>query len=208
MGHSDKIVSLDEFRAQAMPRLIRQVEGYWDGLRDGRLVPDRSVVDPRGLNGALSHTFLLERIAPGHGRVRIAGRHLSDLMGHEVRGLPVASLFEPEARTVVSDALAAVCDEPAVVEFDLLSPAGFGRSGLRGNAILLPLRSDLGDVSRILGCLVTEGPVGRTPRRLLVSGQRRRTLIGYGTPHGLKHERRDDKRPASADILRLVPPGD
>ena len=31
--------------------------------------------------------------------------------------------------------------------------------------LLLPLKSDLGDTSRALGCLVSDGKIGRTPRR-------------------------------------------
>lgn len=31
--------------------------------------------------------------------------------------------------------------------------------------LLLPLRSDLGDVTRALGCLIAEGEIGQGPRR-------------------------------------------
>jgi len=48
---------------------------------------------------------------------------------------------------------------------DLCSHAGPGRANLRGTLVMLPLRSDLGDVSRALGCLVKTGSAGRTPRR-------------------------------------------
>ena len=34
--------------------------------------------------------------------------------------------------------------------------------------VLLPLQSDLGDISRVLGCFETSGPIGRAPRRFNV----------------------------------------
>jgi len=43
---------------------------------------------------------------------------------------------------------------------------------------MLPLRSDLGDVSRALGCLVTHGPLGRTPRRFEIMSCRTTPVTG------------------------------
>ena len=87
------VIDFSTRREASAPRPLREVEAYWELLRDGRLVPDRSEVDPRGFPGALAHSFLLERIAPGHARVRVTGRHLSDLMGIDMQGLPLSSLF-------------------------------------------------------------------------------------------------------------------
>ncbi|MEM1421046.1 MAG: PAS domain-containing protein, partial [Pseudomonadota bacterium] len=53
------------------------VEAYWEGLRAGRLVPRRADVDPRGIDQALEYSFILERIAPGMARFRLAGMHLN-----------------------------------------------------------------------------------------------------------------------------------
>jgi len=45
--------------------------------------------------------------------------------------------------------------------------------------ILMPLKSDLGEVSRILGAVVMAGEIGRAPRRLGITGQSHRGLTGY-----------------------------
>jgi hypothetical protein len=38
--------------------------------------------------------FLVEQIAPGnHGRLRLAGMGLSDLLGMDVRGMPITALL-------------------------------------------------------------------------------------------------------------------
>lgn len=174
-----KVVSLDAARATRKAAAVRQVEGYWEGLRAGRLVPARAELDPRGLEGALNESFLLERIAPGHARIRIAGQRLCDLMGMDMRGMPFSTLFLPAARDDVADALQAVFDEPAKVEFDVESAPGLARPALTGTVLLLPMQNDFGEITRALGCFVSDGALGRTPRRFTIEAQRRRTLVGY-----------------------------
>ena len=57
-------------------------------------MPRRAEIDPRGIENALEYAFILERIAPGMARIRLAGIHLSDLMGMEVRGMPLTSFID------------------------------------------------------------------------------------------------------------------
>ena len=52
---------------------------------------------------------------------------------------------------------------------------------LEGRLLLLPLKSDLGDVSRILGCLVAQGEIGHTPRRFDVVGAKIRSVTAPST---------------------------
>lgn len=176
---SPSLVSLSERRlARRHPALI-QVEGYWESLRGERLVPDRSEVDPRGLAGALEHAFVLERIAPGLARFRVAGMHLSDLMGLEVRGMPISAVFSPDSRPKLATALEATFQEPAQVRMQLRGEEGIGRTALGGELLILPLRSDGGDVTRALGCVVMDGKIGRQPRRLQITQMEHKTLVGY-----------------------------
>ncbi|MBZ4022457.1 PAS domain-containing protein [Rhodobacter sp. TJ_12] len=150
-------------------RVVAQMRAYWEGLRKGRDVPARAEIDPRGLESALEYAFILERVAPGMGRFRLAGMHLNDLMGMEVRGMPLTALFTPEGRKRVADATEAVFSGPSVAELVLTAEAGIGKPPMTARLILLPMKSDMGDVTRILGCLVGEGQaIGRTPRRFLV----------------------------------------
>ncbi|MFV2052691.1 PAS domain-containing protein [Aliiroseovarius sp. YM-037] len=144
---------------------IRQVEAYWDGLRRGRAVPLRSEIDPRGIESALEYAFVLERIAPGLARFRLAGMHLVDVMGMEVRGMPITSFVVPEDRNALSEALEGLFQKPETLELKLSAETGFGKPKLDAGLLLLPLKSDLGDISRALGCLVSKGAIGRAPRR-------------------------------------------
>ena len=206
------LVSLEEHRlARRHPALV-QVEGYWEALKGGRLVPDRAEVDPRGLAGALEHAFIVERIAPGLARFRVAGMHLSDLMGLEVRGMPISATFTPDGRPELSRALEAAFNEPARIRMFLKGEDGIGRPALLGEMALLPLRADAGEVSRALGCLVMEGRIGRQPRRLSVTGVEQKSLTGYADGGAMPQPRpasesapaphaRDREKPS---FLRLV----
>lgn len=176
----DNVLSM-QVRARASAKIDR-IESYWNSVRGNRLVPSRCEIDPRGMDGFLGNAFILERITTGLARFRIAGSHLSDLTGLELRQMPFSALFLPGSREILANAFEAVFDEPAMVRFAISSPAGFGRDALEGELILLPLRSDLGDVDRVLGGLILEGKVGRTPRRIEIVGQSRQSLIGYAGP--------------------------
>jgi hypothetical protein len=156
---------------------LAQVEAYWEALRGARLMPFRSEIDPRGIEQALEYSFIVERIAPGIARLRIAGSHLSDLMGMEVRGMPLTAFIAPGSRRQVSDTLEEVFETPATCTLSLHSEKAPGMPPLSARMILMPLKSDLGDVSRLLGALVAVGDMGRSPRRFDVTGVNLRPIL-------------------------------
>ena len=170
-----------------MPALDK-IERYWNVVRANRLVPSRCEIDPRGLEGVLGNAFILERITGGLARFRIAGSHISDLSGLELRQMPISALFMPTSREVLSDALTSTFEDPASIRMRIESKGGFGREALKGEMILMPLRSDLGQVDRVLGGIVMEGKIGRTPRRLEITSQSRQSLVGYAGPGHAKPE--------------------
>ena len=135
---------------------ISQVDAYWEGLRDGRLMPDRAEIDPRGLQDNLEFALMLEHIAPGVARIRVAGSHICDLLGMEVRGMPITSLFEPTSRAKLAETLDYVVGKPCVAEIDISSPQAIGRPALTGRLYLAPLRCQFSEHRRILGCLQTQ----------------------------------------------------
>lgn len=154
-GHLDET----RFRAQA------QVEAYWQALRRGKGVPMRSDIDPRGIENALEYAFILEKIAPGLARLRIAGAHLSDVIGMEVRGMPISSFISPATRPDFAETLDAVTGGPAIARLELSAENSIGKPPLEARMLLLPLKSDFGDINRVLGCFESRGSIGRAPRR-------------------------------------------
>ncbi|HHB80338.1 MAG TPA: PAS domain-containing protein, partial [Aliiroseovarius sp.] len=109
----DKVISLRPRRQKAHFPALSQVEAYWEGLRNGRPMPARAEVDPRGISDALEYAFVREKIAPGMARLRVAGHHLNDLLGMEVRGMPFSALFLPEARGKLQEAMETAFTAPA-----------------------------------------------------------------------------------------------
>ncbi len=148
--------------------VLQEVESYWDALRGDHAIPFRADVDPRKIEKALRSAFILERLAPGIARFRLAGSHLTELMGMEIRGMPLTTLYMPEARDRVSSALEQVFSTPAKAWLTLAGDRGLGKPPLDACMMLLPLKSDQGEITRALGCLASLGPVGRTPRRFVV----------------------------------------
>lgn len=142
---------------------------YWQDMRKEGDVPRRSDIDPRGIEKLLENALIAEKIAPGLARLRIAGQHLGDLMGMEVRGMPLSAFISPDHRDQLGEALIELFERPAIITLHLTAPAGAGRPEMQATLVLLPLRSDLGDVSRALGCLVSRGGIGRTPRRFEIA---------------------------------------
>ena len=58
-------------------RLLAEVEAYWRGLSRDEALPERRAVDPSRIDSALSSCFVLERVAPGIGRIRVAGPRIA-----------------------------------------------------------------------------------------------------------------------------------
>lgn len=147
---------------------LTQLRSYWESLRDGGPPPLRSSVDPRGIAGALERAFVIERVAPGVARFRVAGMHLCDLLGMEVRGMPLSALIEPAARPALADALERVYAAPAVLEAELEAERGLGRPALTARLIVLPLRDWRGLPGVAMGGLSATGDIGRAPRRFAI----------------------------------------
>ena len=166
-----EVINLIERRATASDPVLNQVEAYWDGLRAGRAAPSRAEVSPRGLTDVLSRCFILERIAPGFARFRVFGRHVGDLMGGDLRNMPISALFFAEAREILEETLIQVFDTPAVARLAIESPPGIGRERLTCRMTLLPLRDDLGHMNRALGAISVSGKIGRAPRRLTITAK-------------------------------------
>lgn len=183
--------------------MLAEVRAYWEGLREGGALPERDRIDPRGIAGALESTFLLERVAPGIARFRIAGMQLHDLMGMDVRGMPMSALYEPAARNRLADGIEGVFAGPAVLELWVEAERGIGRPNLEGRMIILPLVSLRGETDLALGCLAMEGSMGRAPRRFAISGLmseeiERRSVLRCETPFESADRRMTHLPPATA----------
>jgi hypothetical protein len=158
---------------QSCRLILNEVRSYWEALRspDG-LPPLRSAVDPRGISAALEHAFIADRVAPGVARFRLAGAAICDLMGMDVRGMPMLSLIDPPDRAAFGPAMETALNAPAILEMTLEAERGIGRPALQGRLLMLPLRRADGGTGLSLGCLATIGTTGRAPRRFSIARRR------------------------------------
>lgn len=156
------------------------ISEYWHGLRRGHEVPRRADLDPRAFSDHVSSVFVLEKIAPGLARFRIAGQQVSEVMGMDLRGMPLSALIQLGSRDALQSDLVRLFEEPAILRLRLRSGAR-----LTGAMLLLPLRSDLGDISRALGILRTRGPVGSGVNRFGITSSSVQSLgPAQGLPPG------------------------
>jgi hypothetical protein len=164
-------------------RALQQVRGYWEGLRGAQgAIPARSALDPRGLAPALDHVFVAEKIGTGLIRLRIAGMGLTDLAGLDMKGLPLSTIFLPEARLRLAEVIERVFAQPLASEVHLEAERTIGRPALEGRLLLLPLTSTGGSCDLVLGCLKTLGEIGRAPRRFAIARVIEERLILPGMP--------------------------
>lgn len=149
---------------------VEAVLACWDRLRAGRPMPDRDDIDPREIAQALEFLFVAEPVAPGVARLRLAGQHMTQLLGMEPRGMPLSALFAGPARDELAQAVGQVSGHGLRALLPVRAEGGLGRPALEGLLALMPLGGAGAREGRILGVLQTRGAIGRVPRRLLLSG--------------------------------------
>lgn len=153
----------------------RALIDFWSALRGDRPAPYRAEVTAAGLGASLfAHVAVLEQIAPGDYRIRLAGEVMHEIFDMEIRGMRFDALIVDEDR----GRLMALADEAlarravAVARLEGRAP---GRPGLPLELTLAPLSSDFGRIDRLLAALhplgLAEGErIGRAARRCRMTG--------------------------------------
>ena len=182
--------------------VLQELEQYWQSLRTDGDIPKRADVDPAAIDKALPYTFVLQRVAPGVARMRVAGQKLHEVLRMDPRGMPVSAFFCAEDRSTLAVHLESAFCEPALIAMPVQGAAGLLRGTVKGAMLLLPMRDEHGDVSRVLGALVTDGPLGARSRRLRLDDDQpmRMEPLHPVIPAVPQMQRPDVTRPA----LRLV----
>lgn len=141
--------------------MLTSLKSYWERLRAGRIAPYRAEIDPRQFETALENMFIIERLGPDNMRIRLAGMKICEMMAMEVRGMQPGYLIDAADRERFDRLLGVVMGEPSVVELRL---AAENRAGTyRATMLLMPLRSDFGEINRILGCTSGDDDVYAPP---------------------------------------------
>lgn len=162
---NDQVSPADTEVLMTNPTATTELEAYWSSLPKMRGIPARKDVDPSKMAGLLEDSFILERVAPGVARIRVAGRSVGKLLDMEPRGLPLTAAILPSSRMDMGRHIESAFMGPSIVEIPLMSPRAVGQPPLQGKILLLPLRDDFNRVSRLLGVLVMSGRRGLGGRR-------------------------------------------
>ncbi len=193
------------------PDVLDGVEAYWNDLRRGARVPRRSDVDPEGIATALPATMILERIAPGIARIRVAGQQIAAICGMDPRGMPVSVFFDAAARTALGAHLEAAFAGPAIVSIPVTVPRRLLRPAVGGRLTILPLDDGMGRIDRALAVLVTDVPVARrSPVRFSIPDAMRPRIDVLANPRRVHRAslaaRADRDTDAEGPVLRRSDP--
>lgn len=139
---------MDAAPSERKERIARSMAEYWDRLRGERPAPRRSEVDPSAFQSSLEHMFILEDVTNGPVRFRLTGSAVGQVMGMELRGMPLRAIFQRGEARRIDDLLRDLLDMPATCDLTVECEHG------EGTMILRPLTDDFGTVNRILGCVV------------------------------------------------------
>lgn len=159
--------------------LFNNLFEHWSALRSGVEVPNRCEIDPRVFPDALENTFIFERIDEGDFRARLAGMNLCDMMGMEVRGQSAASFMQHAERDNITQILQQILNRPSIGELTLTGRDLTGKT-VEVNMILLPLRSDMGDVNRVIGCISHPQTNFTAPLRFSIKSHKLTPLSALG----------------------------
>lgn len=148
-------ISLARYRMVRTEEIVhaesRALLAYWQRLRAGRRAPYRVEVDPRDMTCQARSLFILEILADGMQRFRLAGSELVETFGIELRGQTARAIMEGRARDSLTALVAETAAEPGI-GYARLAPLG-GAPDEHWEMLLLPLRSDDGALDRLIGMI-------------------------------------------------------
>lgn len=151
-------------------KTLQILYAYWDGLRAGRVAPERLEIDPSRIGSILPEIFLLERVDTANYCYRLAGTRLCEIFGAELRGTNMLDGWSAADRAVLARDLKLTCEQGAATLLTVEASAGSSRR-VQLEAILLPLTHTNNMGGRVIGA-----------------------MSAIASPHWLGHDRLRDKR--------------
>ena len=173
---------------------LRALEEYWRSLRKASEIPARIDLNPAQIEGVLPYAFILQRVAPGTARFRVAGQRVHDLLRMDPRGMPFSTLFEQQDHDELRLLIESSFSDPAVIGLPLVSSGTLLRPPLEGAVLLLPMRDSGGETSRALGAIVTAPHHSTKPRR-----------FGFKPTARKRHEPLGPTRPELVSLIPALP---
>jgi hypothetical protein len=121
--------------------MLREIYGYWDAKRGGRMMPRRSDIDPSEIPKLLPRILIVQALGDGRFRYRLAGTAIVEAFGVEITGTLVGDIAHGEYRaqllTIYETAFAA--RRPLLAYSRYYGVQRIPRSAVR---LLMPLSPD------------------------------------------------------------------
>ncbi|MFO6463169.1 PAS domain-containing protein [Jannaschia sp. KMU-145] len=153
--------------------ILEEAWRYWLSLRRGTALPRRDALDPNAMRVTVGHSMIIDRVRAGTVRVRLGGRVMRDLMGMDVRGLPIKAFFALPDRDRATALVEEVFETGLATELDLACEGSEGVVGAK--MLILPLLDAAFAVTKAQVVVVTDRVIaGDAPRRFSVTGHRLR----------------------------------
>ncbi len=139
-GHS--VIELQRYRKVMKNPVLTELLNHWECSRAGCIAPLRSEIDPSEIENVLEHVFILEQVANGLHRFRIAGMRLTNFMGMKTRGMTATAIITEDNREIFKCILNCLFSEPEIIELHLgTSPANQTDKG--AEILLLPIKKTI-----------------------------------------------------------------
>jgi hypothetical protein len=135
----------------------RQLYAYWDGLRNGRIAPRRSEIEPAMISQLLPETFIAERAKTGAFRFRLAGTRICQQFGRELRDTDLLGLWDDADREAVAALLHPVMTHAAVACGRFRAYA-YDKREVNFELLFLPLIHQAERIDRLLGAVTAIAP--------------------------------------------------
>ncbi|WP_083484469.1 PAS domain-containing protein [Loktanella sp. 3ANDIMAR09] len=136
-------------------RLLSVLEADWRTISRTSPVPRHADIDPLALHAALPHAFVAQQTGLDALRIRVAGQALHDGMGFDPRGMSVGCFFTDDAGARVVALMQDCLADPAILGVPLIGARRFSRHPVRGYVLALPLADATGQVTKIMGAIVS-----------------------------------------------------
>lgn len=133
---------------------------YWNGVRRGRIAPERLEIQPASIGNMLLDTFILERVDARRFRFRLTGTRVSQRFGMDLRSMDFLERWSPADRSLIEHHLEAITDRGCAgvftAEAQLTSTVAMNQ-GSRVHTfemLVLPLVHTTNAIDRLLCSLV------------------------------------------------------
>jgi hypothetical protein len=113
MGEASAPITEATFIDAPRDARVKALYDYWDGLRQGRIMPARADIDPTTIPSLLPLIIMYDVAVGGSYSVRLVGEEVVEFVGRNATGSPAGSIMPQRSAAMITHILDAVTSERA-----------------------------------------------------------------------------------------------